>query len=309
MIYCSEDQSFVYAEVELKYSSMAGKKKSKEKPALTSATSETAGLTDELRGIQKKNWNEYSMILTTIHLSSMSKYSEEIGLSSLISKENNLEEKRFKVLTYDQLRIYAAFFVYRVTIKHSMAASRLGKQIAEKDTSISREIRGMQAETTKEIEHSSFGSRQPSIFNVNNASVSKMNALIEMDNQQKMEWTDKALSYEETIIAYPPVVGRVMICGSLNKIMIRIIDHIKNTHYDIPISLYKASQKCMIPTKLLYKEYYTIGKRILDCYKDIMLKQYYELSTGNLINSVEAYSPILDTFVKEQQETLQNEEA
>ena len=272
MQYSAEDKSFIYAEVELKYISTQLKTKKVEQNGYASAHTISATFTTELREFPKPKWNEYTLTLTTIHLTTLTRYSLDIKLHTLLTNAIKAENTNFVSVSYEQLKAYATRFAQEMVFKHSIAASAYGKPFYAKEAAT--EIKNLFEEPKDETPAEGKLNTIYSFADFANQNKSgKMT-----DSAEKKGVRERAIFYEEVIQALPPVIGKVIVCRDISQILFKVTGLTNDVNYEIPVSFRQASKDCMIPIPLLQKDFYWIGKRLLDGYKVSILKQYYGLN-------------------------------
>ncbi len=267
LIFSPADKAFVYAEVELAHTACKLKNSAKERLHMPRAPSGTLGFTTEMQGLSKDKWDDYTMILTTVHLGTLGPNTLSVPLHTLLKTAIKTESSAFAILSYERLRELSARFALDVV-------SKLAKTKAAEREGDTRRSRG------SEPRDDSVGFARPSALNTSRAN---RNASI---LNQSMSWRkgengrENAVFYEEMIQVEPMVMARVTICPETEQVLLRVTNLSNNVKSEPPVSFQEAARKCSVPIKLLSRATPWVGGRLLNAYRDAMLRQYFGQNIG-----------------------------
>jgi len=287
--FTDEDKSFLYVEVELKFKPIHGKNSPDKKlnPAINTGS---INFTAPLTGIHKTRLSDYVLQITTTHMPSHARKKIKPRLDMVIAKlDNYYLNPAVTLITYEQLRSYAARYVREEVKTYSGAAACSPRFIAPDLTSTPG---GQNLQTSQMATSRPQAQQTPANAN-QQQSFTGMFGGITTDFKEKGKAstktiTERKLIFEELIKVSPPVVGKIILVKGLNQMILRINGIANDIHYEIPISYMQASRESNISLLFFEKENAWLGRRLFEIYKDNLIKQYDLMFGGNAGNLVAA---------------------
>ncbi len=278
MLHSKQDGSFVYTEVELRHNIQAAAKRGVKDERATKV--ESSGLVEDMSGIPKAKWSEYSMLLTIIHMSTMAKYREEVRLNTLMANDPKRDDAKSNIIPYSRIQAYASQLAQKAANKYSSSSSsgggttKGGPKFSERESSFFVE---------DSMQNSGEGARRTA----NNSMLSGSVMITSKPPlHQPLTAQERSAYYEEMIQAQPPVVARVMMSAASRQVLIRTIDPLNNSSHDTPISFAQISQECLVPLELLRSESSWAARRVLAFYRGHVLRQYAVVGEGTVRNRI-----------------------
>jgi len=270
ILFSTIENAFIYIEVELRYTPLIPT--STRKGSTFSGKAETGGKNSnerliEFSSIPKTKACDYTFIITTVNLTRLSRRTEESQLSSFLVVESHVNEAtESKDLLYSQIKQYAMTYAKRVINKVFVPIKGGGTS-----TDRGSFTNMVQYEETKELLNKTSG--LPTDLAMSRSLTS---TFIIGTMQQSLHAMNigKTKFYEEMIRSIPPIICRVIIGHNSKQILFRLIDPIHNINNDIPISFYQVTQDCNLPISMLQNDVLWSGKRLLDTYKGMLIKQF-----------------------------------